>query len=122
VARFAVLIGLALVAVSVTFVALSGAKSFTQWIPAVLGVAVLLFAAPVAKGGVVPLWGIRLIALIGLVACGIQLVQRGFDMTSRAQQAQAITAALCLLLFLRSLSPSPPTGPQPLEWSRRPPR
>jgi uncharacterized membrane protein len=117
-ARFSVLIGLVLIVVSVAFAILTGTASFTVWIPAILGVVIALLGWSMAKGNAGNVWGIRVVAAIGLVACAIQLVKHGFNLASHGQQAQLITAALCLLVIMRSFSKSEPPQSEGPEWGR----
>ena len=117
-AQFSLLIGLALCAVSVAFAFITGNVSFTVWIPAILGVLIALFSGGAGRGQASSLWGIRAVAAVGLAACVLQLVKGGFNLASHAQQAQAITAALCLLTLLRSFSPPKAPQTEGPEWGR----
>jgi hypothetical protein len=102
--RFTILIGLALVVVSVVFVLITKTASVTAWIPAMLGGLLALLGWWAGRGGGgLALGGIRVVALIGFGVTVWRLWKGGFDLTSHVQQAQAITAALCLVVLLRSL-------------------
>lgn len=102
--RFSILIGLALVAVSVVFAVLTGTTSVTAWIPAMLGAVIMLLAWWATTGAYgIAIGGIRLVALAGLAVTVWRLWKGGFDLASHVQQAQAITAALCLILLWRSV-------------------
>jgi hypothetical protein len=120
--RFAIRIGLALVVVSIVFAILTGPKHVTVWIPALLGILIALLGWLLARDGPFAVGGMRLVALAGLAACLLQLWKGGFDVVgSHAQQAQAITAALCLLLLVRTvITPSAPPPDAP-DWRRHTP-
>jgi hypothetical protein len=118
--RFAIRTGLALVVVSVAYAILSGTKSVTVWIPALLGILIALLGWLEARGGPFAVGGMRIVAVAGLAGCVFQLWKGGFNLVnSHAQQAQAVTAALCALLLVRSLA-SGPTPEEP-DWRRHPP-
>jgi|GEM_PF-5249274 len=98
--RIVTLLALGLVGVGVVFPLATGTTSVTAWIPAMLGGAVLLLM----------LWGrapartlIMLVALAGLGASIWRLVKGGFDLGTAPQQAQALTALLCLGLLVALL-------------------
>ena len=68
--RFALLIGLLLIAVSVVSFLKSEASSVTMWIPAMLGGAVMVGVALARRwpGNTCGLWVVRLVSLAGLGA------------------------------------------------------
>lgn len=100
------ILALGLVAVGVGYPLLTGTSSITAWIPAMLGAAILAVRlAAGAGGGRGVQTATAVVAGVGLVACAIRLVKGGFDLSSSAQQAQALTAALCLAILVVVLLP-----------------
>ena len=98
--RVVSLLALALIVVGTIYPLTTGTTSPTAWIPAMLGGAVLLLV----------LWGraparalVILVALAGLGASIWRLVKGGFDLGAAPQQAQALTALLCLGLLVALL-------------------
>lgn len=101
--RLDILVGLSLILVSVVYRLIGGGTSFTVWIPAILGALIVAFGWWLGNGGGAgALWGVRVVAVVGAVACIVRLVKGGFDLSAYGQQAQAITAVLCLYLLVRS--------------------
>lgn len=102
--RLEILVGLALVLVSIVYRFITGSTSFTLWIPAVIGVLLAALGWWAGQGGGnAATWGVRLVAAAGAIACIVRLVKGGFDLSAYAQQSQAITAVLCLYVVVRSL-------------------
>lgn len=102
--RLEILVGAALILVSLIYrFTASGSASFTVWIPAILGglIAALGWWAG-QGGGALALGGVRVVAVVGAAACVFRLVKGGFDLAAPGQQAQAITAVLCLYVLVRS--------------------
>lgn len=106
--RFALVVGLLLIAVSVVAALRADVQSPTIWIPAVLGAVIALragWAQRHPQGLRFAVWSLRTIAALGLGACLWKLSQSGFDLQGHKGQAQAAAAVLCLALLLRSLKP-----------------
>jgi hypothetical protein len=97
------ILALGLVAVGVGYPLLTGTTSVTAWIPAMLGGAIL--AARFLGGGRTAQVATVVVAAVGLVACAIRLAKGGFDLAAPAQQAQALTAVLCVAILAVVLAP-----------------
>lgn len=106
--RFAIVVGLLLIAVSVVAAVRAETQSLTTWIPAVLGAVIAMratWALSHPAGLRFAVGMIRLMALLGAGASLWKLSQGGFDLTTNAHQAQAVTTLLCVAVLLRSLKP-----------------